>query len=223
MSKITAALKKAAEERDERKEELTNMNANNNVGNVKNSWLVWVFFIGVVVTVLVAFNYDKGGSAVPLSEIFPDEETYSVEAAYEVTDSSGASQEVVKAEESSKVEEVAEVVNKDDLAQKTLAAAQKRIGTSDQKVATTSGNASDYQYTIQVASFKTNQRAETKLTEIVKKGYEGFVTSKDLGAKGIWHRVYIGKYDSKTQAQQALSNVLKDFQNSFIISPKKAQ
>ena len=42
---------------------------------MKNSWLVWIFLVGVVVTVFIAFNYQGSKKAVPLSEIFPEDET----------------------------------------------------------------------------------------------------------------------------------------------------
>ncbi|MCA9399422.1 MAG: hypothetical protein KC618_06710, partial [Candidatus Omnitrophica bacterium] len=54
---------------------------------MKNSWLIWVFIAGVVITVLVAFNYQgSNNETVPLSEIFPEEQSYPVAADYEFAD-----------------------------------------------------------------------------------------------------------------------------------------
>lgn len=53
---------------------------------MKNGWLFWVFIVGVVVTVFISFNYEGSKTAVPLSEIFPeDQELAQVE--YEFIDS----------------------------------------------------------------------------------------------------------------------------------------
>jgi len=46
------------------------------------------------------------------------------------------------------------------------------------------------------------------------------VVSKDLGAKGTWHRLYVGAYQSKPEAEQELTKVKSDYPSSFIISSK---
>jgi cell division septation protein DedD len=202
MSKITMALQKAAEERTERLEEHL-MKKNNKNGNIKNSWLVWVFFLGVIATVFFAFNYEKGKETIPLSEIFPDESTYPVEVEYEIIESK-AEEMPAEGKAIVAVEEVKVVV---PVVEKVFAS----VGSKN------------YAHTIQVASFKTNERAQTKLKELEKKGFEAFILQKNLGDKGIWHRVYVGKYQTKSEADQALINVQKNYKNSFIISPRKTK
>lgn len=59
---------------------------------MKNSWLVWVFVVGVVITMLFAFNYQGSQDTVPLSEIFPETETYPVDI--EFVDSDGTIEDV---------------------------------------------------------------------------------------------------------------------------------
>ncbi len=71
---------------------------------MKNSWLVWVFVVGVVITMLFAFNYQGSQDTVPLSEIFPETETYPVDI--EFVDSDGTIEDV---RDSAPTEEVTKV------------------------------------------------------------------------------------------------------------------
>jgi hypothetical protein len=43
------------------------------------SWFTWLFVAAAIVMALVLFNYQSGKDAVPLSEIFPDEEVAPVD------------------------------------------------------------------------------------------------------------------------------------------------
>ena len=51
--------------------------------DMKRTWLVWTLVGGVLVTVLIAFNYERGKEAVPLSEIFPGKGALHNEVEYE--------------------------------------------------------------------------------------------------------------------------------------------
>ena len=47
---------------------------------MKNSWLVWILIVGVVVTVFFAFNQQND---VPFNDIFPEDESGPVDIEYE--------------------------------------------------------------------------------------------------------------------------------------------
>lgn len=60
---------------------------------MKRTWLVWTLVGGVLITVLIAFNYERGKEAVSLSEIFPEKGAFNNEVEYEFfdTDEKGSS------------------------------------------------------------------------------------------------------------------------------------
>ncbi|MCA9409040.1 MAG: SPOR domain-containing protein [Candidatus Omnitrophica bacterium] len=219
---------------------------------MKNSWLVWFFIVGVGVTVLIAFNYQGGREALPLSEIFPDDNNYPVDVEYEFIDSVDETAQITAESEMKSAQAVATTIETENAAlmnpianiksavetKSTVPAEKVQVAVKQEpqklvKATEISSNKdsivqpigsdvdlSKMSFTIQVASFKERSRAETKLSEIQKKGYKGFIMSKDLGAKGVWHRVYIGQYQTKAEADQSLSKVQQDYQSCFIISPK---
>lgn len=207
---------------------------------MKNSWLVWFFVVGVVITVLVAFNYQSEKSAVPLTEIFPDEESYPVDIEYEFIESEQrmsstpktisstteteqaqapqeqAKQVTVKAPEPSavKTEPLQHAAAVKSQPEPTPAETAK----ADTKTQTQSNSAA---YTIQVASFRKQQMADTLVKELKGKNLAGFIKERQLGEKGTWYRVYVGQYESKSQAEENLAVIKRDYMDSFILSPKK--
>jgi cell division septation protein DedD len=66
-------------------------------------------------------------------------------------------------------------------------------------VAAVAGN-----FLVQVASVKDRAGALALRNRMVSKGYAAFVEQADLGAKGIWHRVYAGPFASRQDADQAV-------------------
>jgi len=186
---------------------------------MRNSWLMWVFIVGVVVTVLVVFNYEGTQDSTSLSEIFPDEEAYPVDVEYEFVDAD----EIIK-EEAAAQEEVAPIHEK--ISQTTTAAIKKvqeivKVPKAKpRRIITAKLPAGKIPFTIQVASFKEKPMAEKALTRILNKGYDAFIVGRDLGAKGTWYRIYIGRFNSKGEAQGQLTRVKDDYASSFIISPK---
>ncbi|MCQ9206060.1 MAG: SPOR domain-containing protein [Omnitrophica bacterium] len=71
-------------------------------------------------------------------------------------------------------------------------------------------------FTIQVASFQNKSKAEKLVEELSSKGYETTIFAKDLGAKGIWHRVLVGDFDAKEDAAMFLQKLKGEYKNSFI-------
>jgi cell division septation protein DedD len=74
-------------------------------------------------------------------------------------------------------------------------------------------------YTIQIASYLDRRSAEVALKGIQAAGQPAYIASKDLGGgKGTRYRIYIGQYDTKTQANEKLSEVKTKYPGSFVIA-----
>jgi len=213
MSKILAALEKASEERARLKTIMTDgenkdINAITKENKMRKSWITWVFVAAAVVMVLVMFNRQSGKDDVPLSEIFPDEEVMPVDVEYEFVQ-----EEAVKSEKTA-ITAVAEtkpgapavVVN----SQPAESAPVKEITLQETKA----------NYTVQIASFKDRKKAEEGLIKIRKNVPSAYLSAQDLGDKGVWYRIYAGQFNLRSDAEVTLSDIKRNYNDSFIIAPK---
>jgi hypothetical protein len=57
-----------------------------------------------------------------------------------------------------------------------------------------------YIYTVQVNSFKLKTEALLRLGELQRRDLNAWVAWVDLGERGIWYRVLLGKYEEKDEA-----------------------
>ncbi|VAX35120.1 hypothetical protein MNBD_UNCLBAC01-2113 [hydrothermal vent metagenome] len=177
---------------------------------MRNSVGFWIFIGSLVVIVLATFHYQKNKEVVPLSEIFPDEETIPVDVEYEFVETKEEEPETIQVSE--KVEKI-EQVEVD--AKEEVIVPVKEVIKEPVKAVVKNIKGS---FTIQVASFKKKDSANKKLAELAKKGYDtAYIASRDLGAKGVWYRVYIGNFETKSLAQKFLVKVKSDYKGSFII------
>jgi len=166
---------------------------------MKNSWLIWACVFGVVISVLFAFNYQGEKEVIPLSEIFPDEKTYPVDIEYEFID---------------------EVPTEKILQEKTSVGKVPSADKPKIQTVQTKDGVGGYLFSIQIASFKAEERAKQSLNKAIQKGFDGYIATRDLGEKGLWHRVYVGRFQSKVQANDVLIEIKKSYPSSFIISTK---
>lgn len=56
-------------------------------------------------------------------------------------------------------------------------------------------------FALQIASFRDIAQAGQEVNRWNEKGYDAQYVKADLGQKGIWYRVYIGKFDSPEEAR----------------------
>lgn len=193
---------------------------------MKNSWLIWVFVVGVVLTILIAFNYQGAQDTIPLSEIFPETETYPLEIEYvdeqPVNEAPAVAQAVVEKKEPpvAKLAQTPPVPASPPAAPATRVAEAPAPAAPPKPAPAAAVASKNYKYSIQVASFKDKDKAQKKVEELGGKDYEAFMVSKDLRDKGTWHRVYVGKFDSKSEADAYLPKVKKNYSSSFIIATK---
>jgi cell division septation protein DedD len=76
-------------------------------------------------------------------------------------------------------------------------------------------------YTIQVASFKDLVNAQAEEKKALASGFDAYVKAVDLGEKGQFHRVYVGKCHNRAEADAVLLKVKQKYPGSFIIVPSK--
>lgn len=165
---------------------------------MKNTWILWIFIAGIAVAILIAFNHQETTRQVTLSEIFP-EETKPEEIGAPIPESAPAA----KVPSQNAGESAAASFAEDSLMSKD---------------AVTAEHLRNMPFTIQAASFREAAKAEKILNDLKKKGFPAYLVSKDLGEKGVWHRVYVGGFPSKTEAKGLLAQIQEDYKDSFIVS-----
>ncbi|OEU60532.1 MAG: hypothetical protein BA870_03955 [Desulfuromonadales bacterium C00003094] len=101
------------------------------------------------------------------------------------------------------VEPVKVVVTPKPIAKPALPVAPKPVVSKPAGVASGS-------YLVQVAAVKQREGADGLRDRMKKKGYTAFVEAADLGAKGVWYRVYAGPFSSKVDADQAVRSLKAD-------------
>ena len=217
---------------------------------MKNQWWVWVFVVAIVGVVLFAFNYTGNKESVPLSEIFPEQQsgdTSKIE--YEFVENKG------KDAASTDAQATAGSTAAQPGAAETAAAAAGTAPSATAPSATgkeskpavqpapsatvptvaktepasapkqmasspVKSNFSDIPFTIQVSSHKSREQAEIALKGITAAGYPAQIVEINLGDKGKWYRIYVGNFQTKEQANSYMANLKPTYKDSFIISPK---
>lgn len=181
---------------------------------MRKSWFTWLFVVAAIIMALVWFNYQSGKDAVPLSEIFPDEEVAPVDVEYEFVQEEAAGevkQETAAAPAAPKTPAVAEP-------EKVVVAPVAQV-----PVVGIASQGTDAKFTVQIASFKDRKKAEEALAHILKNVPSAYLSEQNLGDKGTWYRVYAGRFNLRSDAEISLNDIKRNYTDSFIISPKKAK
>ncbi|MBI5024604.1 MAG: SPOR domain-containing protein [Candidatus Omnitrophica bacterium] len=199
---------------------------------MKRTWLVWTLVGGVLVTVLIAFNYERGKEAVPLSEIFPGKGALHNEVEYEFFDTDEKGSALVATAETKQPSRPAQaaptaaakapvtsVPAKPAPAGTSSTAKPKTTvvtpaGSSGGITTPTGGNGKIY--TIQVAAFKERSRADKAVAQAQQKGYPAYVDEKSRSDGSIWYQICIGKFDTHSPAKELLIKIKQDYKDGFI-------
>jgi cell division septation protein DedD len=72
-------------------------------------------------------------------------------------------------------------------------------------------------YTIQVASVKNARDADRLVAKLKKKGFNAYRAIGKVPGKGIWYRVRVGEYKSKTSATSTLNKLKRAGQKPLMI------
>lgn len=72
-------------------------------------------------------------------------------------------------------------------------------------------------YVVQVASFPQLSDAQTLKDRLAKKGYNAYTQDADLGAKGVWHRVYVGPFEDSATAGKTVQRLIAEERLSALV------
>jgi cell division septation protein DedD len=75
-------------------------------------------------------------------------------------------------------------------------------------------------FTIQVASFRDVLKAQKVLEDLKTKYSSAHIVAKDLGEKGLWHRVCVGQFATRAEATGFLEDVKMVYKDSLVVSNK---
>jgi cell division protein FtsN len=88
---------------------------------------------------------------------------------------------------------------------KTKEKEQKKVSAAGKKSTAPTGAV----YTVQAASFKKAKDADQLVARLKQKGFPAYRTLGKVPQKGIWFRIRIGKYNSRTEANKTLNRLKK--------------
>lgn len=180
---------------------------------MKKASLIWLIIVSVILSLLIYFNYKTEKDKIPLSDIFPEEETYSVNVEYEFV---GQSDNAL--ENSDGLNKNVGITVDPSLAEEPIATEVDNVVLQQVKQIHPITADVNFKYTVQIASFKTIERANKELDLAIKNKLDAFILKKDLGSAGVWYRVYAGKFIKKDEVTNYLNEVKKFYKDCFIIS-----
>ncbi|MGD8267062.1 MAG: SPOR domain-containing protein, partial [Desulfobacterales bacterium] len=65
-------------------------------------------------------------------------------------------------------------------------------------------------FAVQVGAFKKRAQAEKALAHLTAQGHDVFYRHEDTGTKGMWYRVYAGRYPSEEKARNAAEGLKRE-------------
>lgn len=173
---------------------------------MKKEWTIWAVIIGVIIVILVIFNFQGQQDRLPVGELFPEQKSDQPRIEYEFVSGDDAALNQSKP-----------VV----VSESAFTASPKQAAKSVPAVSLQHGAASPQgKYAIQVVSHNDKSKAESTLKKVADAGYSGYIATVDLGQKGVWHRVYVGPFATKEQANETLGKVKATYKDSFVIVVK---
>ena len=88
-----------------------------------------------------------------------------------------------------------------------------KVKTSDSKKATQNNN----RFTIQVASLKDSGVADRLVDQLKKRGYPAYRSIGKVPGKGIWYRVRVGDFNTRSEAASTLNRIKNEKINAIIV------
>ncbi len=103
-----------------------------------------------------------------------------------------------------------------------MTALAARVATADSDATSPPGAEGGFQ--IQVASFKDKDDAERFVTELRKRGHAAYRQPAEVPGRGLWHRVRIGPFDNKYQAELYRKKLeAKERTAAFVVDPHQVE
>jgi cell division septation protein DedD len=87
--------------------------------------------------------------------------------------------------------------------------------------AATPARAKQGKMSIQVASFKDPKAAQKRVEELQRKGYAAYRSPGIVPGRGVWHRVRIGYFNKRDEANATISKLKKDKLNGIVVNCDK--
>lgn len=192
---------------------------------------VWMFVLGILVgreMVPVKFDIEKLQNelaALKEAVIKKEQDQYKIESNtddgktkmgfYETLKKTGGDAELknetIKHQKKSELKKTASFGKKKIQIQK--AGQAPKVKTSDSKKATQNNN----KFTIQVASLKDSGVADKLVNRLKKGGYPAYRSIGKIPGKGIWYRVRIGYFNSRSEAGGTLNQLKKEKIDAIIV------
>ncbi len=174
---------------------------------MKSSWAIIGGIAIIIIGAVVYFNHKQGNEAMPLKDLFKEEgQNKAGNIEYEIMPNTQTANVVQAPAMTSTIKETAPTAKTP--VTKTAIQAPATV-TSSQKY-----------FTIQLASSKEEGQAKALLEKVKKQYPDAYLLTKDLGDKGVWHRLYVGKYKTIEEAKSVLAGLKKDYPQSFIVTTK---
>lgn len=190
---------------------------------MKRTWLVWALVGGIVLTVLIAFNYERNKETAPLSEIFPEKDNLTGEVEYEFVDTEEKSPAPTSLAKTTVAGPVAPVTSPKSPSAAPgsgtmvgKAAGSSSIISSSAGIASSGSTGGGKTYTIQVAAFKEKSRADKAVEQAQQKGYSAYLDTRTHNDGTTWYQMCIGRFDVQESAKELLLKVKQDYQEGFI-------
>jgi cell division septation protein DedD len=81
-----------------------------------------------------------------------------------------------------------------------------------------SGPSGEPKFVVQIISTPNREDASSARNKVMDAGFPAGVFEADLGKKGKWYRIYVGPYDTESEAQAVLGSVqgIPGFASSFV-------
>ncbi len=94
----------------------------------------------------------------------------------------------------------------------------KWIPKKDEPLKSVASEKDNNKYTIQVASLKDTDSADTMVSDLKKKGYPAYRSLTKIPGKGIWIRVQIGDFNNHEEAGATIGRLKKDNISAIVVS-----
>lgn len=188
---------------------------------MKNTWFLWVLGVGVVITILIALNFEGGRKTVPLNEIFPDEnQAQGIE--YEFAEAESDLATLVEKSEGKKAPAAAAAgagakAGSSQVPAVAAVALPTASSTAAPMASAATASPSGKAYTVQVASFKDEDRAQKALTQAKDKGYpDAFIDPKPRADGGTNYQICVGRFNVMAEAKSFLAKLQQDYKDGFV-------
>lgn len=200
---------------------------------MRSDWSSLLLVAGILTVVFFAFNYPGSQQLIPFEKLFPDEKPLPPapdSIVYEFVDRSG---NVYYPPSPMITLDTAGKKNSSRSAAKPSVAPQVKTSSARKEsrptpvlsppvsekaasvaVPVTTGN----YFTVHIASHPQRDTAQTQVNKLQAAGHAALIIQRDLGAKGTWYRVYVGKFADHDEAEASLPKLKSSFPDAYVIS-----